>query len=201
MDTTDTIVRRVRQAINNSKSRGIAVPSFDKLSGMFAALGESPKCPVCERGMSLSLADGTKTKGEARTSVVTVQHDRDGGFRLICFGCNLKHWTHDGDTFYKHGAGYRRCAYCGNVKPIAEFIREHKDGREVREQYCSPCMTTWARDRGRVVRAKRKARRMGLCERCGVSASCGAKGQGRKGILGPCQNFLKISVDNAEYNA
>lgn len=50
-------------------------------------------CPACGRRMNWLKRDGA-------ASMVTLQHDRSGRLRLICFTCNVQHWRFPGDTFY-----------------------------------------------------------------------------------------------------
>lgn len=77
------------------------------------------KCPVCDRVMNWLFKDG-------RSTVVTLQHDRDGTIRLMCKGCNSKHHWLPGDSFYDLPEGHKRCPKCGDIKPRAEFYPLYK---------------------------------------------------------------------------
>lgn len=92
-----------------------AIPPREVIESLLnAALASGMKCPSCGRTMNWLKKDGQST-------VITLQHDRDGGFRAICFGCNVRHQFHPNDTFYSLPAGHKRCQACKNNKPTADF--------------------------------------------------------------------------------
>ena len=94
-----------------AKADGKAVPA---LAWLEANVPEGMVCPCCHRTMNWLRKDGGST-------CITLQHDRDGTMRLICFGCNSRHSHMPGDSFYQLPSGTKKCHYCGEIKPDAEF--------------------------------------------------------------------------------
>jgi hypothetical protein len=106
---------RYRQMRHGAQRGEKAIPSFELLDQLFQELRlESWKCPACKRTMNLLMKDG-------HASMVTLQHDRGGAIRLICFSCNSRHQHHPGDTYYELPEGHKRCHVCEKIKPLEEF--------------------------------------------------------------------------------
>jgi hypothetical protein len=96
-----------------ARANGKVVPALSQLYDLLDKL-DGMKCPACERPMNWWLTEGSST-------VITLQHDRDGTIRLICKGCNSRHHLHPGDSYYQMPRGHKRCPTCETVKPLSEF--------------------------------------------------------------------------------
>jgi hypothetical protein len=76
-------------------------------------------------------------RGEkGQRNVVSLQHDRDGGIRLLCFDCNFNHRYFPGDTFYTTPRGWKYCPKCSTAKPPGDFYRQ---GNGKLKSYCKAC--------------------------------------------------------------
>jgi hypothetical protein len=103
---------------NRAQNMGKTVPSKEALLALIDKLiSQGMKCIGCDRVMRW-----LGNKGES--SLVTLQHDRNGDFRLICLGCNTRHAYHPGDTFYDVKPGEKICNGCGKVKGVSEFNKD-----------------------------------------------------------------------------
>lgn len=87
------------------------------------------KCSHCSTLMVWRGAKG-------RRDVVSLQHDRDGGIRLLCMECNFQHRYFPGDTFYITPIGWKYCPKCQSAKPPIEFYR---NGNGRLKSYCKEC--------------------------------------------------------------
>lgn len=107
---------------------GKTVPSYNDLDDLIPA---GMTCQCCKRGMNWRQSEGAST-------VITLQHDRDGALRLICLGCNTRHSVHEGDSFYVIPADMKFCPDCRMNLPIGSFSidRSRPIGRK---SYCRPC--------------------------------------------------------------
>lgn len=106
---------RVQQMRVCAKRWGKAIPSKEHLVELVAQIvAADMRCQVCGCQMNWLKREGHKT-------VVTLQHDRSGEFRLICFSCNVKHQFHDGDEFYAAPANSKRCPACKLTKDKGDF--------------------------------------------------------------------------------
>jgi hypothetical protein len=153
-----------------SKTSGKYIPSHDELEGLAEAL-VGFKCPTCGRVMNWLRSEA----GVGTSTVVTLQHDRDGCVRLICSRCNTRHAAFPGDSFYEVAVGYKRCPRCKNVLLEQEFY----PGPSVPSTHCKTCqkrtVTAWrnrhldrvnAWRRGRAKSTRPFAR--GTCPACGA---------------------------------
>jgi hypothetical protein len=89
-------------------------------------------CGCCARGMTWLRESGASRQA-------TLQHDRNGGLRIICLGCNTRHAMHPGDSFYDIPAGQKRCGGCDQVLPVDAFAvdRSRPIGRKGRCRACA----------------------------------------------------------------
>src|ERR1044072_7536557 len=120
--------RIIKQAGNDGKT----IPPLTELNRLADSLVRK-ECPVCKRKMNWLRRNGAST-------VITLQHDRDGGFRLICASCNARHARCEGDSFYEEiRPDQKRCHLCKKVKPLTEFPRAKRywKGRDSRCKACS----------------------------------------------------------------
>lgn len=118
-----------------SKQRGSSVPSRAELEGLVPSDG---RCPICRREMCW-------TKAIDASRVVTLQHDRNGGHRLICSRCNTRHARMPGDSFYELPQGHKHCRGCNTAKPVGAFGRDARRVCGVRAR-CLECERRGARD-------------------------------------------------------
>lgn len=113
-------------------------------------------CPVCKVSMNWLSKEGHST-------VITLQHDRDGTMRLICFKCNMRHSNFPEDTYYELPENHWRCSACGCVKPLEEFPTDRSRPLG-KKSYCKLCsnirMRNWvAKRRDHVNQKQREGRR------------------------------------------
>lgn len=100
---------------------GKANPGLAKLEELAKVLNQM-KCPVC--GIEMVWTCDRFDRSGIRKRVVTLQHDRNGDFKLICFSCNSRHYFHGGDTFYTLPNGMKPCAVCKKLLPLDAFSRD-----------------------------------------------------------------------------
>lgn len=120
---------RIANMRSRAKRDGKLVPTRQEIE----ALVPSPfVCGCCERPM-------TWLRQASATNQATLQHDRDGGLRIICLGCNTRHAVHPGDTFYDIPKGHKRCGGCEQVLPLSSFAidRSRPIGRKGHCRACS----------------------------------------------------------------
>lgn len=119
---------RIANMRTRAKRDGKLVPARVAIE----ALAPSPfECCCCQRPLTWLRENGASQQA-------TLQHDRDGGLRIICLACNTRHAQHPGDTFYAIPGGHKRCPDCEQVLPLASFVIDRS--RPVgRKSYCRPC--------------------------------------------------------------
>lgn len=101
-----------------ARSKGKVVPTHDDLRRMADEIIQNGlACPHCGRQMHW-----TKPP-QRRSDVVSLQHDRSGRLRLLCMGCNIKHATYPGDTFYDAPIGWSFCHRCHQSLPPESFYK------------------------------------------------------------------------------
>ncbi len=99
-----------------ARTKGKAEPTAEQLEAMFATVAANGmKCPHCGEIMVMH--------GKPRSSVVSLQHNRDGSVQLLCMLCNSRHDDMPGDTFYSIPITHKRCPQCKAVFPRSEFWR------------------------------------------------------------------------------
>lgn len=108
---------RVVQMRDSARSSGKYTPTPGEMNQMVEALiANGMKCEAC----SVEMVWGTGERG--RSDVVSLQHDRSGDVRLICMGCNIRHYTFPDDTFYNHADRQSaHCARCHRTLPLSSF--------------------------------------------------------------------------------
>lgn len=93
MDNLYSIMhRRFNQMRGSAKSSGKYVPEISELRALAKRLFKM-ECPCCLQAMTWRRVKGI-------SNVITLQHDRSGSIRLICFRCNVRHGSLPGDSFY-----------------------------------------------------------------------------------------------------
>lgn len=138
---------RIKQMREDAKESGKSVPTTEKMEQLFdTAEAAGLVCEICSREMNYIRANGHST-------IISLQHDRDGGYRLICLGCNVRHQNYPGDSFYAVPAGSKLCQTCGVVKSHAEFYR-HKSNPSGMRSDCKECSKASAM---KWIASKRKA--------------------------------------------
>ncbi len=131
---------RMKQMRDDAKIDGKLVPSWEMLAELFLAIAAlGLKCPACHRAMNWLKEEGVAT-------IVTLQHDRDGGVRLLCLGCNSRHQHYPADTFYEVPPGHKRCNRCGTVKQFGDFYRDKYNSNGLRSD-CKECAKSVAIER------------------------------------------------------
>lgn len=119
---------RISTMRSGAKRNGKLKPTRDQLE----ALVPFPfVCGCCDRQMTWLREGGASAQA-------TLQHDRDGGLRIICLACNTRHAQHPGDSYYDVGKNHKRCPDCEAVLPLSAFAidRSRPIGRK---SYCRPC--------------------------------------------------------------
>lgn len=120
---------RFQQMRAKAKSRGLVVPSYERLGGI---LNENLVCHPCGRKMVWLSEENTSL-------VITLQHDRNGCLRLICRSCNTRHSKFSGDTFYSAPRTKKICPRCKILKPLMEFYLDNSKRWKNRKTYCKKC--------------------------------------------------------------
>ncbi len=146
---------RIQQMRQDSQVDSKPIPTRESLESLVGQIVESGMvCVFCDRVMNWLKKDGIKT-------IVTLQHDRNGGFRLICLSCNTRHQHFPGDSFYATPKGHKLCTRCKQVKPFEEFYPHVGNGVNARRSRCRVCDLAVARDdrlaNGDAVRARCRA--------------------------------------------
>lgn len=99
-----------------AKAYGKYVPTFSELERAFRKLSGF-RCVGCDKVMRWT------KKESSLADTVTLQHDADGGIRLICFSCNDRHMHYPGDSFYTRNRNMKLCGMCKTEKPFDEFTK------------------------------------------------------------------------------
>lgn len=134
---------RFQQMRMTASKRGLYSPTNAELE---AALSANLQCPCCGVTMAWS-----RDKGSGST--VSLQHDDDGGIRIICLSCNQHHKA-AGDMLYELDDAEKPCTKCGQVKPLNKFHVTIEKGRwkGVRAS-CKDCTRETNRNCMRKIRA------------------------------------------------
>ena len=127
--TNDPVRKRMLQMRWAAKYNGKTVPSIAELEAM---IPKDIVCPECKRKMNWFRKEGHST-------VITLQHDRDGKHRILCQGCNVRHAFMRRDDFYKFPKDKKRCYVCGTVKPLTEFWTDNSTRWMNKFGKCKPC--------------------------------------------------------------
>lgn len=109
---------------------GKSVPGYCELENLLCAL-DKMRCPACRRKMNWLSADGQDT-------VLSLQHDREGGHRLLCRSCNTRHAGMPNDLFYSLKDGERWCPCCERILPESEFCKDNHRSKRIKT-YCRGC--------------------------------------------------------------
>jgi RNase P subunit RPR2 len=126
---------RAKQMRYDAQASGKIVPTEAVvLSLLTAAVAAGMKCPHCSRPMNWFRDQGHST-------IITLQHNRDGTFRIVCLGCNVRHQFQPGDSFFDVPAGSRFCKGCSTVKPLGDFYTFKKPDSDYRyvRTVCKQC--------------------------------------------------------------
>jgi len=114
----------------DAKQKGKSVPSYEQLEKFLADL-HNFECPHCHREMCWQRKDGPNR-------VLTLQHDRSGQIRFLCFACNTAHQFDNGDEFYNRTDGTKTCRDCGHKLPLSGFFKDRRVKTGVKP-YCKQC--------------------------------------------------------------
>lgn len=124
----DPIRKRMLQMRWTAKYHGKTIPSISELENL---IPKDMKCPVCSRTMNWFRKEGHST-------VITLQHDRDGSHRILCQACNVRHAFREGDSFYQ-SKDLKRCQRCGELKPYTDFYADNSKRWQNKFGKCKPC--------------------------------------------------------------
>ena len=109
---------------------GKRVPTYEELESL---LDVSLACPDCSRNMNWLSADGAST-------VITLQHYRDGSLALVCLSCNSRHASMPEDSYREMPKDHKRCPTCEQIKPSYEFTADNsRTGYLRRKSKCRAC--------------------------------------------------------------
>lgn len=106
---------RFRQMRSGAGERGKAVPSVEELELMLLRLGLF--CPGCGTTMTFTAPSND------RRHLMTLQHDRSGQMRLLCYSCNSRHPHMPGDLFYSKTAYTKWCNGCSQFRAVRDFAK------------------------------------------------------------------------------
>jgi hypothetical protein len=118
---------RISSMRSRAKRDGKTVPTRSEIEGMAATM----VCIGCSRRMNWLRSEGASTQA-------TLQHDRDGGVRLLCLACNTRHAQHPGDTFYGVASNEKWCPDCDQILPKGSFAKDRSRPVGLKS-YCRPC--------------------------------------------------------------
>ncbi len=110
--------------------KGKTVPSKDEMAELLAKHSDMI-CPVCKIKMHWLGRDGKK-------GLITLQHNMDGTFGILCFSCNVAHQFIPCDEFYDRQFGYRFCQDCQKYLPTTEFFKDTRLSIGLKS-YCKKC--------------------------------------------------------------
>jgi len=110
---------RVSRMRTLAKYNGKSVPSEKEL---IASIPKNMACPCCGHRMNWFKRDGSKT-------VITLQHDRNGEWRILCMSCNCRHAGFPGDSFYDLPKDKKVCPGCRITKPLTDFYKSKSPRR------------------------------------------------------------------------
>lgn len=119
---------RISSMRARAKRDGKMVPTREQIEGLAAG---PMVCGGCGEAMSW-------LRGFNASKQATLQHDRDGGIRLLCLGCNTRHSLHPDDSFYALPAGHKRCPDCEKVLPHSAFTVDRSRPIGLKS-YCRGC--------------------------------------------------------------
>lgn len=120
---------RFRQMRVTAKRHGKAVPTPEQLE---ALCPRDMRCQDCGAAMQWLAVEGYST-------VITLQHYRDGTLGLVCMMCNLKHAKMPGDSYRAWPKDQRKCPRCTQIKSLPEFYTERRGNRTRLTSWCKVC--------------------------------------------------------------
>jgi hypothetical protein len=109
--------------------KGKKIPSRQELAFMV----EQTRliCCGCQRKMNWLSKEGP-------SSVVSLQHNRDGSMAFLCRACNTKHAQFPGDMFYTIPKSHHRCGDCYQILPRDNFWEDRSRPLGIKA-YCKAC--------------------------------------------------------------
>lgn len=128
--------QRFQQMRQSAREDNKYVPSITELDALLEHI-LGMQCPVCSAVMNWLSPTGYKKR------TITLQHDKDGGIRLICFSCNSKHRNFPGDLFYSVPNGHKYCTGCSTIKPFCSFSKNQHKLRSKCKLCRKPQMRKW----------------------------------------------------------
>ena len=114
----------------NAKRHGKVVPSVELLDSFLTP--DYAICKGCNRKMNWLDKDGKST-------VITLQHDRNGTMRFLCRACNTRHANRPGDSFYDDPKNKKLCPDCNQWKEFNAFSIDRHFRWMDRKTYCKEC--------------------------------------------------------------
>ncbi len=122
---------RFGQMRHIAKYRGKTFPDEAAQELMLSRLVDFA-CPLCDRKMNWFRSGGDST-------VITLQHYRDGSFGLICQACNTRHAAMPGDSFVDLPSAHKWCPKCHTSKPLSAFCTDRGGRWESKRSACRIC--------------------------------------------------------------
>jgi hypothetical protein len=89
-------------------------------------------CPDC--GVQMNWIDGNQ-----RSAGAVLQHYRNGTIGIVCFSCNTKHGSMDGDSYLDLPLGHKLCRSCKTIKPLECFGKRAGAGKPESKYPKSSC--------------------------------------------------------------
>lgn len=121
---------RFGQMRQTAKRAGKIVPSHEQLEKM---VPPEMQCSDCGAPMNWRRKDGQST-------VVSLQHYRDGKLALVCLSCNTRHASMIGDAYRDIPKNHKHCPSCKAVKHESEFTLDSgRSGILKRKSRCKEC--------------------------------------------------------------
>ena len=121
---------RFQQMRVTAKRHNKVPPSYEWLEQTWGEIGWH--CPVCKRKVNWLSKEGTCT-------VITLQHDRNGKMRFLCFSCNMRHASFSDDSFYTADPNRKVCTICKKSLPLDMFATDRGAGVIQKKSWCRNC--------------------------------------------------------------
>lgn len=129
---------RFGQMRSSAKRHGKTVPSreiLEKLSHI------ENKCGDCGIQMNWLAKEGHST-------VVTLQHYRNGEYGFVCLSCNVRHAAMPDDSYRDMPKDHKFCPHCKSIKSLDDFSADNsRSGGKKIKSWCKKCsnlsVTKW----------------------------------------------------------
>ena len=146
----DTRTKQFRSMRARAKYEGKTVPPLEWLEANYP---KNMICPGCDRKMNW-------TSKEGKSTVISLQHNRDGTWGFLCRACNTRHAKFFADDFYKAPKDKKYCPRCKRTLPLVDFCTDNLKRWQNKKAYCRKCSTEmhyeWVKKNREAYRERRR---------------------------------------------